>query len=322
MDSETSQTIGKPAKKPDSPRARRLKILAAVVVLAGIVYGAWWYFYASNFVSTDNAYTATEVAQVTSAVSGIIREVNVVDTQSVKKGDILVVIDDTDAKLALNQAEADCAKARAELASAESDYKRAAVDLKRRNALIAIGAVSGDELTKTENAHTSSAAAIESAKAAIAQATARIDQAKVDLSRTIIRAPVDGTVAKRTVQVGQKIPADAQLLVVVPVQDMHVDANFKEGQLEKVRTGQKAELYSDLYGKSVIYHGTVEGFSGGTGSAFALIPAQNATGNWIKVVQRLPTRIRLDPEELKANPLQVGLSMTVTIDTREKASDK
>ena len=283
MDSEPSQTIDKPAKKPDSPRARRLKILAGIVVLCGIVYGAWWYFYASNFVSTDNAYTATEVAQVTSAVSGIIREVNVVDTQSVKKGDILVIIDDTDAKLALNQAEADCAKARAELASAQSDYKRAAVDLKRRNALIAIGAVSGDELTKTENAHTSSVAAIESAKAAIAQATARIDQAKVDLSRTVIRAPVDGTVAKRTVQVG---------------------------------------LCSDLYGKSVIYHGTVEGFSGGTGSAFALIPAQNATGNWIKVVQRLPTRIKLDPEELKANPLQVGLSMTVTIDTREKASDK
>ena len=168
MDSEPSQTIDKPAKKPDSPRARRLKILAGIVVLCGIVYGAWWYFYASNFVSTDNAYTATEVAQVTSAVSGIIREVNVVDTQSVKKGDILVIIDDTDAKLALNQAEADCAKARAELASAQSDYKRAAVDLKRRNALIAIGAVSGDELTKTENAHTSSVAAIESAKAAIA----------------------------------------------------------------------------------------------------------------------------------------------------------
>lgn len=164
-----------------------LRFWPGIVVLCGIVYGAYWYFYASNFVSTDNAYTATEVAQVTSAVSGIIREVNVVDTQSVKKGDILVIIDDTDAKLALNQAEADCAKARAELASAQSDYKRAAVDLKRRNALIAIGAVSGDELTKTENAHTSSVAAIESAKAAIAQATARIDQAKVDLSRTVIR---------------------------------------------------------------------------------------------------------------------------------------
>ena len=322
MDSETSQTIDKPEKKPDSSRARRLKILAVVVVLCGIAYGAYWYFYASHFVTTDNAYTATEVAQVTPAISGIVKEVNVVDTQSVKKGDILVVIDDTDTKLALNQAEADCAKAKAELASAESDYQKAVIDLKRRNALISIGAVSGDELTKTQNAHTSSAAAIQAAKAAIAQATARIDQAKVDLSRTVIRAPVDGTIAKRTVQVGQKVSEGAQLLVVVPVADMHVDANFKEGQLEKVRTGQKAELYSDLYGKSVTYHGTVEGFSGGTGSAFALIPAQNATGNWIKVVQRLPIRIRLDPEELKANPLQVGLSMTVTIDTRDKTPDQ
>lgn len=322
MDPETSQTTDKPAKKPDSPRARRLKILAIVVALCGIAYGAYWYFYASNFVSTDNAYTATEVAQVTPAISGIVKEVNVVDTQSVKKGDILVVIDDTDTKLALNKAEADLAQAQAQLASAESDYKRAAVDLKRRNALIAIGAVSGDELTKTENAHTSSQASIQAAKASIAQANARIDQAKVDLSRTVIRAPVDGTIAKRTVQTGQKVSEGAQMLVVVPVADMHVDANFKEGQLEKVRAGQKAELYSDLYGKSVIYHGTVEGFSGGTGSAFALIPAQNATGNWIKVVQRLPTRIRLDPEELKANPLQVGLSMTVTIDTRENESGK
>ena len=322
MDPETSQTIDKPAKKPDSPRMRRLKILSVLVVLCGIAYGAYWYFYASHFVSTDNAYTATEVAQITPAITGIVKEVNVVDTQSVKKGDILVLIDDTDTKLALSQAEADCARSRADLASAESNYEKASIDLKRNKALIGMGAVSGDELTKTQNAYTASLAAIQAAKASIDQATARIEQAKVDLSRTVIRAPVDGTVAKRTVQTGQKVAAGAQLLVVVPVTDIHVDANFKEGQLEKVRIGQKANLYSDLYGKSVIYHGTVEGFSGGTGAAFALIPAQNATGNWIKVVQRLPTRIKLDPDELKANPLQVGLSMTVTIDTREKEADK
>lgn len=321
MDSENTQAAQKSTKKMDSTRARRLKILATLVILCGIGYGLYWYFYASHFVSTDNAYTATEVAQVTPSVEGIVEKINVVDTQSVKRGDILVVIDDTDTRLALQQAQADQAHAKAELASAESDYKRATIDLKRRNALIKMGAVSADELTKTQNAYTSSQAAIDAAKAAIAQAQARIDKAKVDLSRTVIYAPIDGTIAKRTVQVGQKVAAGAQLLVVVPVQEMHVDANFKEGQLEKVKVGQKAEIYSDLYGKSVIYNGIVEGFSGGTGSAFALIPAQNATGNWIKVVQRLPVRIRLDPKELEANPLQVGLSMTVTIDTRDGKSD-
>lgn len=321
MDAENTAAGKTTVKKTDSPRVKRLKILGCVVILCGVAYGLYWYFYASHFVSTDNAYTATEVAQVTPSVEGIVQQVKVVDTQTVKQGDVLVTIDDTDTRLALQQAEADAAHARAELASAESDYQRAAVDLKRRNALISLGAVSGDELTKTQNAYTSSQAAIQAAKAAIAQAKARIAQAKVDLSRTVIRAPVDGTVAKRTVQIGQKVSEGAPLLVVVPVSDMHVDANFKEGQLEKVRTGQKAELYSDLYGKSVIYHGTVEGFSGGTGSAFALIPAQNATGNWIKVVQRLPVRIKLDPEELKAYPLQVGLSMTVTIDTRDNTPE-
>lgn len=321
MDAENTPAGKTAVKKTDSPRIKRLKILGGIVILCGIAYGLYWYFYASHFVSTDNAYTATEVAQVTPSVEGIVRQVHVVDTQMVKQGDVLVVIDDTDTRLTLQQAEADAAHARAELAAAESDYQRAVVDLKRRNALISLGAVSGDELTKTQNAYTSSQAAIQAAKAAIAQAEARIAQAKVDLSRTVIRAPVEGTVAKRTVQVGQKVSEGAPLLVVVPVSEMHVDANFKEGQLEKVRTGQKAELYSDLYGKSVIYHGTVEGFSGGTGSAFALIPAQNATGNWIKVVQRLPVRIKLDPAELKANPLQVGLSMTVTIDTHNNTPE-
>lgn len=302
-----------------SPRKKLFALLGAVVGIGAIAYGAYWYFHASHFISTDNAYTAAEMAQVTPATGGTVKEVKVVDTQVVKQGDILVVIDDTDAKLALTQAEADAERAVAQLAAAESDYERAGIDLKRRQALIDSGSVSGEELTKAQNSFTSGKANIAAAKAAIAQAKARAELAKVDLSRTIVRAPVDGVVAKRSVQVGQRVAQGAPLLVVVPVQDLHVDANFKEGQLERVRTGQKAELIADIYGKSVVYHGTVEGFSGGTGSAFALIPAQNATGNWIKVVQRLPVRIKLDAEELKANPLQVGLSMTVTIDTTQQA---
>ena len=147
-------------------------------------------------------------------------------------------------------------------------------------------------------------------------ARARRDQAQVNLERTIIRAPVDGVVAKRSVQVGQQIQAGTPVLAIVPMAEVHVDANFKEGQLERVRIGQPVEVTSDLYGSSVKYRGTVVGLSGGTGSTFAAIPAQNATGNWIKVVQRVPVRIGLDAADLQANPLQVGLSMEATIDTR------
>ena len=152
-------------------------------------------------------------------------------------------------------------------------------------------------------------------------AMAKRDQAQVDLDRTTVRAPVDGVIAKRSVQIGQRVAAGAPLMSVVPVQQIYVDANFKEGQLGKVRVGQQVELKSDLYGSDVIYKGTVAGFSGGSGSAFAAIPAQNATGNWIKVVQRLPVRIQLDPAELEKHPLRVGLSMDVSVDTRTGPAD-
>ncbi|MDR1312043.1 MAG: efflux RND transporter periplasmic adaptor subunit [Burkholderiaceae bacterium] len=299
-----------------SHRRKGFVLLLVAVVLCAIGYGGYWYFWSSHFVETDNAYTAVEVAQVTPSTSGIVQDVRVVDTEQVKQGDVLVVIDEIDARLAKAQARADYQHAIAQRGIAESDYARARIDLKRRRALVGSGSVSRDELTKAENAHASGKAAVEAAKSAIEQAKAQLDQSELDLSRTIVRAPITGVVAKRTVQVGQRVEKGAVLLSVVPVQKMHVDANFKEGQLEKVRVGQKAKLHADIYGSSVVYSGVVEGFAGGTGSAFAIIPAQNATGNWIKVVQRLPVRIRLDPDELAANPLQVGLSMTVTIDTR------
>lgn len=365
---------------PNSANEQRRKTLllglAGVVGASALVAGAYWFFYASHFVSTDNAYAAVEIAQITPEVGGTIREVRVTDTQTVKKGDILVVIDPTDARLALAQAEADLGRAvrrvrgytandnglsaqiaareadekraAAQLASAEADFERAVIDLKRREALSASGSVSGDELTRAQNAFASAQANLEAARATAAQAKAnrqaaigsrdanavliadatedtnpevalaraRRDQAAVDLERTVIRAPVDGVVAKRQAQLGQRVQAGTPLLAVVPVQEMHVDANFKEVQLENVRVGQPVTLRADIYGSSVTYHGTVEGFSGGSGAAFSAIPAQNATGNWIKVVQRLPVRIKLDPAELQANPLKVGLSMTAKIDTR------
>ena len=361
---------------------RRNKLLIAlggVVGVASLTSGAYWFLYGSHFVSTDNAYAAVEIAQVTPEVGGTIREVRVTDTQTVSAGDILVVIDPTDARLALAQADAELGRAirrvkgyvatdrglaaqiaareaeekraAAQLASAEADFDRAKIDLQRREALAKSGSVSGDELTKAQNAFAAAEANLAASRAAseqaranraaaignkaanaaliaestvetnpeVALAKARRDQAAIDLERTVVRAPVDGVVAKRQVQIGQRVQAGTPLLAVVPVQQMHVDANFKEVQLENVRVGQPVTLEADIYGSAVLYHGTVEGFSGGSGAAFAAIPAQNATGNWIKVVQRLPVRIKLDPAELEAHPLKVGLSMTARIDTRERS---
>lgn len=372
QDNSTDQTL-------KQRRNQRLLALGGGVVVVAAAATAYWTLYASHFVSTDNAYAAVEVAQVTPAIGGTIAEVKVKDTQAVKQGDVLVTIDPTDAQLALAQAEAELGRAvrrvrayvandgglaaqvsarvaeekraEAQLSAAQADFERAQIDLKRRQALLASGSVSGDELTKAQNAHAAAQANLASAKAAIVQASAnrvaaqgareanaalidqaqgdsnpeillaraKRDQAKIDLERTVIRAPMDGVVAKRQVQLGQRVPAGAPLLSVVPVQDIYVNANFKEGQLQKVRPGQSATVTSDLYGSSVTYHGVVEGLAGGSGSAFAAIPAQNATGNWIKVVQRLPLRIRLDAQELAAHPLKVGLSMTVKIDTRSGA---
>jgi membrane fusion protein (multidrug efflux system) len=362
-------------------RKRKLMFAVAgsVCVAAGVGWGLWWELVGSNFVSTDNAYTGAEFAVVTPAVAGIIQNVPVLDTQAVHKGDVLVVIDNVDARLALQQAESDLGRAirrirgvvandqglgaqvtaheaerlraEARVTQAEADQRRTSIDLKRRRALADSGSVSAEELSNAEEAFASAKAALEAAQAAVAEAKAgrsaavgskdanaalidgvgvdenpevtlaraRRDQAKVDLDRTVIRAPFDGVVGRRSVQVGQRVQPGAQLMVVVPTQDMHVDANFKEVQLTHVRTGQPAEVITDLYGDKVVYHGKVEGFSGGTGSVFAAIPAQNATGNWIKVVQRLPIRIALDPQELAAHPLEMGLSTTVTIDTRAGA---
>ncbi|EHL23965.1 multidrug resistance transmembrane protein [Acidovorax sp. NO-1] len=357
-------------------RNARLALLGGVVVLAAVGSTAYWKLHASHFVSTDNAYAAAEVAQITPSVGGTVLEVKVSDTDAVKQGDVLLFIDPTDAKLAVAQAtaeldratrrvksymandtnlsaqisarEADAQRATAQLAAAQADFERAKVDLQRRQALVASGSVSGDELTRAKNGFDAATAQLAAAKAAAAQVTAnqrsavaakeanaalishstvdtnpevqaaraRLDQARVDLARTVIRAPLDGVVAQRRVQLGQRVQPGMPLMAVVPVQEIYVDANFKEVQLEKVRVGQSVKLHADIYGKGVTYQGVVEGFSGGSGSAFAAIPAQNATGNWIKVVQRLPVRVKLDAAELQANPLKVGLSMSAEIDTR------
>jgi membrane fusion protein (multidrug efflux system) len=364
------------AEAPAKPslRKRLLTGIAGVVLLAGVGYGAWYVLVGSHYISTDNAYVGADTASVTPMVAAQVAGVAVSDTQQVKKGDILVQLDDSDAKIALAQAEADLAKARrqygqtsatsmalaaqvqargadisrarAQLVAAEADYEKARVDLARRQRLAPNGAVSGEELTSATNAFSSAKANLELARAGVAQANstrgaatgelaannalisgttantapevlaaqAKVAQAQLDLQRTVIRAPIDGVVTRRAVQVGQRVAPGAQLMLIVPIGQLYVDANFKEAQLTKVKVGQPVTLKSDLYGGNVEYHGKVVGLSGGTGSSFALIPAQNATGNWIKVVQRLPVRVALDPKELAEHPLRVGLSMDAEID--------
>ncbi len=240
------------------------------------------------------------------------------------------------------------AQSRARLGEANAAFEKARLDLSRREALVGSGAVSAEEVTAARAAFATAKAARELAQAGIATAEAtrfaaaqdtvataalingttiatapdiavaraRLDKAQLDLDRTTIRSPIDGIVTNKMVQVGQRVQAGAAIMTIVPVDSAFVDANFKESQFREIRIGHPVELVSDFYGGDVVYHGKIIGFAGGTGSAFALIPAQNATGNWVKVVQRLPVRIALDPAELKAHPLRVGLSMSVTVDTR------
>lgn len=329
-------------------RKRLLVGLAAGVALSALAYGGYA-FATSHTVTTDNAYVGASVAQINSQVSGPIAKVLVDDTKPVHKGDVLVVIDDSDARIALAQAEADYqhtlqrvsqyyaqrAAAAATVQARASDVTRTAEDYDRRKNLAASGAISREQLstarTAAEAAEANLSAARESLQAQSEMvkgvgvtnhpetiaARATLEKAKLDLSRTVIRAPIDGIVAQRKAQVGQSVQPGQALMTVTPIAQAYVDANFKEGQLTDVRVGQPVTLTSDLYGSKIVYHGKVAGMGGGTGSAFAVIPAQNATGNWIKVVQRVPVRVALEPRELAAHPLRVGLSMTATIDTRQ-----
>ena len=357
-------------------RARLLRILGVSVLVAAAVFALWYYLTQAGRVQTDNAYVGADTAQVTALVSGAVQEVRVGGTQSVKRGDVLVILDPADAQVDVATAEAalfqaqqrfgqasaqagsaraklvsrgaDIAQSRARVAEADAMFTRARLDLARRKELAASGAVSGEELSTAEAAFASATAARQLASAGLdaAQATssaatsdvaaseavvrgttiysapdvaaarARLAAAKLGLARTVIRAPVDGIVTNRQVQIGQRIQAGTPIMTLVPIATAYVDANFKESQLRGVRIGMPVELTSDFYGSGVVYHGKVVGFAGGTGAAFSLIPAQNATGNWVKVVQRLPVRIALDPAEVRAHPLRVGLSMDAIIDTR------
>ncbi|MGZ2747480.1 efflux RND transporter periplasmic adaptor subunit [Burkholderia stagnalis] len=339
-----------PVKQPGKRKAL-IALLAASLGIAGAAYGAYYFLEARYHVETDDAYVNGNVVQITPQVSGTVIAVNADNTQIVKTGEPLVQIDPADAKIALQQAEAnlgqtvrkvhglyvDDDKYRANIAERQSDLAKAQDDLRRRVSTGMTGAVSDEEISHARDAVKAAQAALDAARQQLGAnramtantsvdthpdvmaSAARVRDAYLAYSRTKLPAPVTGYIAQRTVQVGQRVSPGAALMSVVPLNQVWVDANFKEWQLRQIRIGQPVELTADVYGTAVVYHGRIAGFTPGTGSALALLPAQNATGNWIKVVQRLPVRIEIPPAELEKHPLRVGLSMNVDVDVKGHA---
>jgi len=326
-------------------RKRLLGGLAFCTLAVAAVSATRWYLESAHTVFTDDAYVDAPLAEITPQIDGTIEKVLVSDTQHVRQGELLVRLDPADADLAVQQARANYEQATrrveqyvanvnaalANVAGKESNLKRAQLDLHRRTGISQTGAVSAEEISNANNALDAAKSELSIAQQQLAAqrtltqgddpahnpevlaAKAALDKALLDLERTEIRAPVDGVVASRHAQIGQRVKLGSTLMSVVPLMDAHVDANFKEVQLQHIRPGQPVYLTSDIYGANVVFHGRVAGLGGGTGSAFAVIPAQNATGNWIKVVQRLPVRVELEAGELARHPLRIGVSMTAKV---------
>jgi membrane fusion protein (multidrug efflux system) len=335
----------------NSPKRRAvLAGITAVFLLAGAGYGAWHLLVGSKHIETDNAYVGGNLVNVSSQVAGSVVEIRGDETQLVQAGSELVRLDPADAEVALAQAEArlgaavrqqrerymGVAQYEAQVEQRRVALKTAQDDLARRLPLAGESIVSGEDVAHARQAVLDARAAVEVAIRQLAAARAGVSgvapgehpnvlAARADYMaawlaarRNTIAAPVTGYVAKRSVQVGSRIAPGAPLLSVVPLDQLWVDANFKESELRDIRIGQPATIEADIYGDKVVYHGKVVGLGAGTGSAFSLLPAQNATGNWIKVVQRVPVRISLDPKELQAHPLRVGLSTTVEVDISKR----
>ena len=350
----TPNATGAPApKKSPSKRRKILLIATAVIVLALIGYGIYWFVFLRHFENTDDAYVAGNVVQVTPQVGGTVVAITADDTELVHAGRPLVQLDDADARVALDGATAQLAQAvrevrtlfvnnsalSATIALRNAEVDRARADLARRQQLVSSGAVSTEELDHAKSALQSASSAATAAReqltsnqvftdrTSVAQhpnvlrASGQVQAAYLALARTTLPAPITGYVAKRSVQVGQRVAPGMPLLSIVPLDALWVDANFKEVQIARMRIGQPATLHSDLYGADVVFHGKVAGLAAGTGSAFALLPTQNASGNWIKVVQRVPVRITLNPTELAAHPLRLGVSMQVETDIAQSGGN-
>lgn len=331
-------------------RKRALWTLSVVFVAAGAAYGAYWYIHGRWHESTDDAYVAGNVVPITPQVGGTVLAVHVEDTDTVAAGALLVELDHADYRVALDQAEAALAQTvreirtlyanqatlSAQIRLREVEVARWQQDIARREGIAKTGAVTLEEIDHARDALKGAEAALAAAKEqlatsraqtagvdiedfpAVLRAAAHVEEAWLALARTNVVAPVAGQVARRNVQVGQRVPPGTPLMTVVQFDRLWVDANFKEVQLRHMRIGDDAKVVADVYGSKVVYHGKIVGLGAGTGAAFSLLPAQNATGNWIKIVQRVPVRIALDPKEIAAHPLRIGLSMQVDVDTRER----
>ncbi|MEQ4516660.1 MAG: multidrug efflux MFS transporter periplasmic adaptor subunit EmrA [Pantoea agglomerans] len=339
-----------PSANKKKKRKSVLIVLALIFVLIGIAWGVYWFLVLRHFQETDDAYVAGNQVQVMAQVSGSVNKVWFEDTDFVKKGDVLVSLDKTDAEQAFEKAQTALATSvrqthqlmingkqyQASITLQQTALAQAQADLKRREPLGAANLIGREELQHARDAVATAKAQLDVAiqqynanqamilntslenQPAVQQRAAELRDAWLALQRTEIRSPMDGFVSRRSVQVGSQISTSTPLLAVVPATNLWVDANFKETQLAGVRIGQPVTVVADIYGDEVVYQGKVAGLDMGTGSAFSLLPAQNATGNWIKVVQRLPVRIELNQEDIARHPLRIGLSTLVKIDTTSK----
>jgi membrane fusion protein, multidrug efflux system len=330
--------------------SKRPLILLALVVLAALVWGLYYLLIGRGHVSTDDAYVNGNLVRLTPQVAGTVIAINTDETQFVRRGEVLVQLDPRDSQVALAQAKANLGQTVRDVAQLFAEETRDAAvvqtqrvqlaqaneDVERDHPLIAVHGVSQETLQHEQNTVRSARAALEQAEATLSstraaiagttpathprvlQAEAALRTAWLAAARTRVVAPVSGYVVRRAVQLGQQVTSTTEMLAIVPVESMWIDANFKENQLSGLRIGQPVRVSVDMYGSHVRYHGRVLGLSAGTGSALAVLPAQNATGNWIKIVQRLPVRIGLDARELEAHPLFLGLSADIRVDVTDQ----
>jgi membrane fusion protein (multidrug efflux system) len=334
-----------PAKTSRAPL-----ILLAVLVIAGAVFGIYYYIIGLNRISTDDAYVDGNLVRLAPQVSGTVVGISADQTQFVQQGQLLVQLDPLDSAVALAQAKASLGQTvrdvaqlfaneqrdAATVSAQQIQFTQASQDLARDQTLVAVHGVSAETLQHDQHAQSSARAALEQAQATLAatraaisgttpqdhprvlQAEASVRNAWLAVARTRVLSPVSGYIVRREVQLGQQVSPGSEMLAIVPVDSMWIDANFKENQLSKLRIGQPVQVSADMYGSHVDYHGKLLGVTAGTGSALAVLPAQNASGNWIKIVQRLPVRIGLDPKELEQHPLFLGLSTNVEVDVHDR----
>lgn len=339
-----------PAAPKNGKRRKALLSLLAVVVIAAIVWTIYYFTVLRWHEDTDDAYVQGNVVSITPQTIGTVVSIGADDGMKVVAGQVLVQLDPNDAKVAYEQSVANLASTvrqvrglysavdagQADMAARQVAVQQARADVKRRQGLVASGAVSAEELAHARDLLASAEATLSSSRGQLSRNRALVDattvadqpqvqaaagqlrQAYLNLQRAAIVAPVSGYVGKRTMQLGQRVQPGTTLMTIVPLEQVWVDANFKETQLHKMRIGQPVELHSDLYGSDVAYKGRIASLGLGTGSAFALLPAQNASGNWIKIVQRVPVRIELDPKQVVEHPLRLGLSMSVDVSLRDQ----